>query len=208
MGKCLSPCDGSVDQTTYASVVRVLRDTLVHRPDEVVEAINSRMEGLAEHQRYEEAGVHRDRLAAFVRASSRTQRLSSLTRCAQLVAVHRGDDGRWEVHVVRYGRLAAAGVIPNGGDAHQYVAELSDSAETVLPGLGPVGAATAEESEKVLRWLETPGVRLVDVQGEWSCPVSGAGRHVAVHEAVEQSRRSLVPFADRRDLTPVARPAR
>ena len=180
----------------------------MHRPDEVVEAINTRMEGLAEHQRYEEAGVHRDRLAAFVRASSRTQRLSSLTRCAELVAVHRTDDGRWEVHVVRFGRLAAAGVIPHGADAGQYVAELSESAETVLPGLGPVGAATAEESEKVLRWLEEPGVRLVDVQGEWSCPVSGAGRHVALHDAVEQSRQSLVPFADRRDLTTLARPAR
>ena len=109
---------------------------------------------------------------------------------------------------MRYGRLAAAGVIPNGADARQYVAELSDSAETVLPGLGPVGAATAEETEKILRWLETPGVRLVDVEGEWSCPVSGAGRHVATHDAVDASRRSLVPFAERRDLTPVARPAR
>jgi DNA polymerase-3 subunit epsilon len=208
MGRCLSPCDGSVDQATYASVVRVLRDTLLQRPDEVVEAINSRMAGLADDQRFEEAGVHRDRLAAFVRASSRTQRLSSLTRCPQLVAVRREDDGRWAVHVVRYGRLAAAGVIPSGADARQYVEELGDSAETVLPGLGPVGAATAEESEKVLRWLESPGVRLVDVEGEWSCPVSGAGGHLAVHDAVEQSRRALVPFAERRDLTPVARPAR
>ncbi|MBJ7356354.1 DEDD exonuclease domain-containing protein [Nocardioides sp.] len=208
MGRCLSPCDGSVDHATYASVVRVLRDTLLQRPDEVVEAINSRMAGLAEDQRFEEASVHRDRLAAFVRASSRTQRLSSLTRCPELVAVRREDDGRWAVHVVRYGRLAAAGVIPSGADARQYVEELGDSAETVLPGLGPVGAATAEESEKVLRWLESPGVRLVDVQGEWSCPVFGAGGRTAVHDAVEESRRALVPFGERRDLSPVARPAR
>ena len=208
MGRCLAPCDGSVDEATYASVVRVLRDTLLQRPDEVVEAINTRMAGLAEDQRYEEAGVHRDRLAAFVRASSRTQRLSSLTRCPQVVAIRREDDGRWAVHVVRYGRLAAAGVIPSGADARQYVEELGDSAETVLPGLGPAGAATAEESEKVLRWLESPGVRLVDVEGEWSCPVFGAGGRLAVHDAVEQSRRALVPFAERRDLTPVARPAR
>ncbi len=208
MGRCLSPCDGSVDEATYASVVRVLRDTLLHRPDEVVEAINARMAGLADEHRYEEAGVHRDRLAAFVRASSRTQRLSSLTRCPELVAVRREDDGRWAVHAVRYGRLAAAGVIPSGADAAQYVAELGDSAETVLPGLGPVGAATAEESEKVLRWLESPGVRLVDVQGEWTCPVTGAGGHLAVHDAVEQSRRVLVPFGERREMTTLARPAR
>ena len=63
-------------------------------------------------------------------------------------------------------RLAAAGVIPAGADAHQYVAELQLSAETVGTAPGPVPAATAEESEKVLRWLESDGVRLVDVEGE------------------------------------------
>ncbi|WP_372733999.1 DEDD exonuclease domain-containing protein [Nocardioides sp.] len=208
LGRCLSPCDGSVDSATYASMVRVLRDTLLQRPDEVVEAINHRMDGLAAQERFEEASVHRDRLAAFVRASSRTQRLSSLTRCPQLVALRREDDGSWAVHVVRYGRLAAAGAIPSGADAQAYVAGLGESAETVLPGLGPVGAASAEETEKVLRWLESPGVRLVEVQGEWSCPVSGSGRHLALHDAVEQSRNSLVPFGERRDLAPVGRPAR
>ena len=30
----------------------------------------------------------------------------------------------------------------------------------------------------LLRWLEAPGVRLVDVVGEWTCPVQGAARHV------------------------------
>ncbi len=31
MGRCLSPCDGSVDETSYAAVVRQLRDTLLRR---------------------------------------------------------------------------------------------------------------------------------------------------------------------------------
>ena len=60
----------------------------------------------------------------------------------------------------------------------------------------------------MLRWLEEPGVRLVDVQGEWSCPVAGATRHVALHDAVAGVPPSLVPFGDRRDLPPAARPAR
>ena len=51
-------------------------------------------------------------------------------------------------------------------------------------------------------------VRLVDVVGEWACPVAGAGRHLAVHDAVEHSRRSLVPFRDRRDVRTVPQPAR
>jgi DNA polymerase-3 subunit epsilon len=208
MGRCLSPCDGSVDTTTYAAVVRQLRDSLLRRPDEVVETISSRMAALAADERFEEAGVHRDRLAAFVRAAARTQRLSALTRCPEVVAARREDDGRWAVHVVRFGRLAAAGTIPPGADAHQYVAELRASAETVATAPGPVPAATAEETEKVLRWLEAPGIRLVEVDGEWTCPVAGATRHLAVHDAVNQSRLSLVPFDDRRALAPVHQPSR
>lgn len=208
MGRCLSPCDGSVDETTYAAVVRQLRDTLLRSPDEVVETINQRMALLAADERFEEAGVHRDRLASFIRAAARTQRLSALTRCPEVVAGRREDDGRWAVHVVRHGRLAAAGVIPSGADAHQFVRELAASAETVASAPGPVPAATAEETEKVLRWLESPGVRLIDVEGEWTCPLGGASRHLALHDAVQQSRQSLVPFDDRRDLAPVHRPAR
>ncbi|GAA4366749.1 DEDD exonuclease domain-containing protein [Nocardioides caricicola] len=213
MGRCLSPCDGSVDESTYAAVVRQLRDSLLRRPDEVVDAINARMAVLAADERFEEAGVHRDRLAAFVRAAARTQRLTALTRCPEVVAARRetlstGGGGRWEVHVVRYGRLAAAGVIPSGADAHDYVATLRLSAETVTPAPGPTPAATAEETEKVLRWLESPGIRLVDVDGEWTCPVAGATRHLAVHDAVNQSRLSLVPFAERRGLSTVHQPVR
>ncbi|GAA3813118.1 DEDD exonuclease domain-containing protein [Nocardioides panacisoli] len=176
MGRCLSPCDGSADSDTYAAVVRQLRDALLRDPDDVVEIVNEKMTTLAEQERFEEAGVQRDRLASFVRAAARSQRLTSLTRCPEVVAARREDDGRWTVHVVRYGRLAAAGVIPPGALATAYVDQLRASAETVLPAVGPVPAATAEESERILRWLEQPGVRLVEVDGEWTCPVAGAGR--------------------------------
>ncbi|MGD9959695.1 MAG: DEDD exonuclease domain-containing protein [Nocardioides sp.] len=208
MGRCLSPCDGSTDESAYGAVVRALRDTLSQRPDQVVDAINLRMSALADRERFEEAGVHRDRLAAFIRAAARTQRLSALTRCPEVVAARRESDGRWAVHVVRRGRLAAAGVIPPGSDARDYVAGLRMSAETVPSAPGPTPAATAEETERVLRWLESPGIRLVDVDGEWTCPVAGATRHLALHDAVNQSRLSLVPFDDRRDRSPEHRPAR
>ena len=208
MGRCLSPCDGSASAEDYAALVDQVRDALLRDPDRVVAAIDDRMASLAGDERFEEAGVHRDRLAAFVRAATRRQRLGALTGCAELVAARRGDDGRWAVHVVRRGRLAAAGVIPPGGDAHAFVASLRAGAETVLPGHGPLPAATAEETEKVLRWLESPGVRLVDVEGEWACPVRGAARHLALHDAAHHSRVDVVPFGERRRLRPDHRPAR
>lgn len=177
MARCLAPCDGSTDAQTYAAVVRQLRDTLLRRPDDVVDLVQAKMTALADQERFEEAAHHRDRLADFIRGAARSQRLTALTGCPEVVAARRGDDGRWSVHVVRHGRLAAAGVIPTGGDALAYVAGLRASAETVVPSIGPAPAATAEESERILRWLEAPGIRLVDVVGEWVCPVAGAGRH-------------------------------
>jgi DNA polymerase-3 subunit epsilon len=193
MGRCLSPCDLSVSAADYAELVERVRRGLLSDPTGVVEAMRLRMDALAVDERFEEAGRFRDRLSAFLRGAARTQRIGALTRCPEVVAA-RKQDGRWLVHVVRHGRLAAAGAIPPGADASQWVLELQASAETVVPGPGPLPASTAEEAELILRWLESDGVRLVHVEGEWTCPVGGATRHLAVHDAVEESRRSLVQF--------------
>ena len=117
MGKCLSPCNGSVTAADYAAVVAELRGRrcwLSRTP--VVASLSRRMSKLAAASRFEDAVSWRDRLASFLRGASRTQRLHALTRCAEVVAARR-EDGRWSVHVVRHGRLAAAGVIPSGADA-------------------------------------------------------------------------------------------
>ncbi|MDQ3616565.1 MAG: DEDD exonuclease domain-containing protein [Actinomycetota bacterium] len=208
MKRCLSPCDGSVTSDDYAGVVGTLRLSLMQRADPVVVSLTATMASLADGGRYEEAATHRDRLSAFLRGAARTQRLGALARCAEIVAARRQDDGRWGVHVIRHGRLAAAGVIPPGAHAGQWVTELRSGAETVLSGPGPTPAATAEETEKLLRWLESDGVRLVHVEGEWTCPVGGAAKHLRLHDAVEQSREDLVPFDERRPLRPEHQPAR
>jgi DNA polymerase III subunit epsilon len=207
MGRCMSPCDGSVSRVDYQSVVEQLRTSLLDAPDTVVASLSLRMESLSAASRFEDARSWRDRLSAFLRGVARTQRLRALTRCPEVVAARR-EDGRWAVHVVRHGRLAAAGVIPAGAHAGEWVRELRASADTVVAGPGPLPAATAEETEKVLRWLESDGVRLVHVDGEWSCPVGGATKHLRIHDAVEESRAALVPFDERRQLPTLHRPAR
>ena len=193
MRRCLAPCDQSVQPEEYAEVVSGLRTTLVASPLDVVTALTRRMDVLAGDERFEEAGRYRDRLSAFLRGAARSQRLTALTRCPEIVAARR-EDGQWVVHVIRHGRLAAAGAIPPGADASLWVLDLQAQAETVLPGPGPLPAATAEEAEVLLRWLESPGVRLVHVEGEWTCPVGGATRHLRIHDEVELSRRSLASF--------------
>jgi DNA polymerase-3 subunit epsilon len=86
-------------------------------------------------------------------------------------------------------------------------ARLRDTAEVVMPGPGPVPAASAEETECVLRWLEAPGVRLIRLEGTWACPTFGAGGVRLWAEAADEARDALGGgLTDRRDIAPVHRP--
>ena len=76
-----------------------------------------------------------------------------------------------------------------------YIAALRASAETVAAPVAPSTAATPEESEKILRWLESPGVRVVEVDGAWTCPVGGAAAVRAELEPLEAARREVPGFA-------------
>ncbi len=193
MGRCLSPCNQSITPETYAVTVARLDSALRTSPAPVLGRVGRRIDALAAAERFEDAARQRDRLAAFLRGAARSQRLAALSRCLEVVAA-RKDDGRWTVHVIRHGRLAAAGVIPPGADASLWVQELRSGADTVLPGPGPLPASNVHEAELLLRWLESEGVRLVHVDGEWNCPLDGAGGQLAVYDAVEESRRAVAAF--------------
>jgi DNA polymerase-3 subunit epsilon len=145
---------------------------------------------------------------SFIRAAARTQRLRGLTSCTEIVAARRNDAGTWEVHVIRHGRLAAAGTIPGGVSARAWTDDLRAGADTVIPGPGPAPAATAEESEKILRWLELPGIRIVDIAGTWSCPIRGAESQRDLLDSIDASRESLTPFDQPRLNSTVSRPVR
>ena len=110
----------------------------------------------------------------MLRGLTRSQRIAPLAGAPEIIAARRSPLGGWELVCVRYGRLAGSSRSPRGADPMPYVAALQASAEVVMPGTAPAPAAFPEETEKVLRWLEEPGVRLVSVDGEWTCPVGGA----------------------------------
>src|SRR5690606_22642809 len=179
MGRCGAPCEGKQSQDDYRVHAEAARRAMTLDATPVFSAVSARMERLSVEQRYEEASVDRDRLAAFVRTAARMQRLAAVTRIPHLVAASPAFDGGWDIHVIRHGRLAAAGVMPRGAHPTPFVESLTARAETVIPGPGPIPAASAEETECILRWLESPGVRLVEVEGEWSLPARGAARHKA-----------------------------
>jgi DNA polymerase III subunit epsilon len=206
MGRCGAPCDGSESVEAYAGHAAAVRAAMLGDVRPIVDALSRKVARLAEVERFEEAAVHRDRLAAFVRAAARLQRLSALTGCAEVVAARQRDDGSWEIVVVRHGRLAATAVAGRAEDPRVVSAALVETAEVVTPAYGPTPAASAEETECVLRWLETAGTRLVSLTGTWASPTYGAGGVRLWAEAAGNGRDQLDPFGGRRDIRPVHQP--
>ena len=194
MGRCGAPCTGSQSVEDYAVVVAEAAAVLGGDAREVVSALHDRMGLLAGQERFEDAGAVRDRMLHLVRAAARAQRLAPLAASPEVVAARRSADGGWEVVCVRFGRLAGTTTSPRGADPMPYIAALTASAEIVAPGAGPLPAATPEETEKVLRWLEAPGVRIVSLEGEWTCPVHGAGAARARLEPLAAAPRDAVGF--------------
>ena len=198
MGRCGAPCTGSQSVEDYASVVAEAAAVLGGDAREVVSALHERMGLLAGQERFEDAGAVRDRMLHLVRAAARAQRLAPLAASPEVVAARRSADGGWEVVCVRFGRLAGTTTSPRGADPMPYIAALTASAEVVAPGTGPLPSATPEETEKVLRWLEAPGVRIVSLEGEWTCPVHGAGAARARLEPLAAAPRDAVGFDEPR----------
>ena len=179
LGRCPAPCEHRVDVEAYdRQAAAPFRAATVGNPQMVVEALLARIETLSAGLRYEEAAVTRSRLAALLRATIRMQRLTALSRVAEIAAARPARDGGWELALVRHGRLAGAGVSPPGRHPRATLEVIRATAETVLSGgHGPVPHATAEESERILSWLERPETRLVQISEGWASPADGAERY-------------------------------
>jgi DNA polymerase-3 subunit epsilon len=209
MGRCGAPCEGEEvgeSVSDYARHVTAVRTAMSGDARPLVQALARRVSALAAAARYEEAAAARDRLAAFVRAAARMQRLAALTSCPEAVAARPTPEAGWELVLVRRGRLAGTCVVPRGIDPRPHVSALQAAGESVVPGPGPTPAATAEETECVLRWLEKPGTRLVHLDGTWASPAHGAGGHREWGDAAQRARQAVAPFEDRRPLRLAHRP--
>ncbi|MGY1807502.1 DEDD exonuclease domain-containing protein [Blastococcus sp. SYSU D00669] len=207
MGRCGAPCTGAQSVEEYAGIAAVFRSAVASDPREIVAPLLARVERLSAEERYEDAAVLRDRIAVLVRAVRRRQRLESLARVPELVLARPDGDGGWQLSVVRRGRLVAAGNAPRGTTVRGTLAGLLATAET------PVGpedepAASVDETELVMRWIEKPGTRLVQVEGVLACPAPGTGPYTGFLDRVEAGRAERDPFADSRSLGTRARPDR
>lgn len=197
LGKCGGACIGAQNAVDYREHVTAAIEALHDNAAVVTAPLRARMVRLARDERYEEAGAMRDRLSAFVRAVARGQRLRALTHIPHLVAARATASGGWEFACIRHGRLAGTALARTHAEVKATITALELTAEQVSAGLGPTPAASYEESELLLTWLEEPGIRLVAVDGTWASPLSGAGREFRELEQVIFHRESTVAPSER-----------
>ena len=161
-------------------------------------------------ERFEEAAVARDRMLAFVRAARRVAAADPAgrgRRARRRPALPPA--GGWEIVLVRHGRLAGTCVEPARAPTRCRTSRrCAPPARSSRPGCGPAPAASPEETEKILRWLERPA------SGWSSVAASGAARSTAPAaqrwelDAGPARRRRVSPFDEPRHLRSVAPAAR
>lgn len=174
LGRCGAPCAGLQSAAAYAPAVEQFAALVAGAADEPLHALAARLDEHAAARRFERAAHERDRLAALALAVGRAQRLASLAAIDELVGARPDGLGGWELAVVRHGRLAAAGVARRGTPPMPVIDALRRSAQTVLPGPGPLRGAPAEEVALLHRWLAGGGTRLVHAEPAWTEPARSA----------------------------------
>jgi DNA polymerase-3 subunit epsilon len=175
LGRCGAPCAGRQSAAHYAPASRAVTDLFAGQDNEPIHQAVKQLEALAREHHFEQAARRRDEVAVLIRAVDRAHRLSALAAVTELVAAAPDGKGGWELAVIRHGRLASAGIARRGVAPMPVVEALIASAETVVPGDGPLWGAPAEETSVLLRWLTKPGRRLVRVTQSWAEPLHGAG---------------------------------
>jgi DNA polymerase-3 subunit epsilon len=174
LGRCAAPCAGRQSVLEYSPAVDSVRDLMAGRDNGVLRVATDSLAELAAQERFEAAGLRRDRLVTLIRTLDRGQRLAALAAIPELVAARPGLTG-WDLAVIRYGRLASAGTAVRGVPVQPLVDMLIASAETVLPCEGPLRGAAPEETALLSRWLTQPGTRLGRTTIPWAEPIGSAG---------------------------------
>ena len=177
MGKCGAPCIGAQSVDSYFTITSTANQYLSTDSSEVIDRHESKMNELALVERFEEAAEVRNRLSAFIRGTARAQRIRALTRVPEIItALKFADSAKWEFVIIRYGRLVGSALSKTGVNISQTIESLKLTSEVVIPNDAILPASSHEEVELLLNYLDSPGLRLVEVTGEWKLPIFGSGR--------------------------------
>lgn len=187
VGGCPAPCAHDGSAAEHAAAAQAMQTALAGDLRPVVGVLRQRMMEHAECGRFEDAARWRDHLEAILRGTARSAALDLLARTEQIVAA-RPREGGWDIHVVRYGRLAASGRAPAGTDPRPTLDALVATAEVVDPPTPPTPAALIEETTLLWGWLTEPPTRPVRTTAGLALPIGLCGRDL---EAITVARDAV-----------------
>lgn len=197
MGRCPAPCLLDGGENEYSEVVDALRRAIGEDVRPVVSAMGRRLTSLARQERFEEAAELTARLRTYLGTTRRWHRLRSLSSCPQMVAA-RHDGAGWEIHVLRYGRLAAAAYAPAGAIPQAVARDAVAHAAAVPAPSAGFPAASIEEAERVASWLEADGVRFIELVGDWAWPAHACLPEVDVARLANVSLKEPLVVSEHR----------
>jgi DNA polymerase III subunit epsilon len=176
MGRCPAPCDGRIDTERYGAMVAGLVRDLNAGQERLVLALERRMTVLADQERYEEAGLVRDRLRALADALWRARQDDWILGAGILELIT--DDGT----LLRFDR----GALTRAGDLAAHANPLSL----------PCPRERAGELGAVRSWLTRNPVTVRGCSAAWpSEPVDGGA---AIARVLRRARAAELPPAGRR----------
>lgn len=159
LGVSYCPCDGTLDERLYSSVVDRLLDGIQTAPDELLRPLADRMVDLADTQRYEEAAWLRDRHTAL----SNALQLRSIWLSLNQAGVIRLEDSSGRQTTIDHGRFVR-GALQDDDNT------LLDMGSGFVSAPAPPGVAAAEEARLLWRWLESEPLKLLDCTGTFALP--------------------------------------
>lgn len=177
INKCGAPCIGNQSISSYSEITAHYRNLLEVDFREIHENSNLKMAELSINEKFEEAIEVREKYAHLVRAAARIERLNSIAKLPELVAAKSVGE-HWEFIIVKYGRLAATNLSTATTSVSKALSALNLMAEQV-PNSGFLQEVNHEEVELILGYLESPGVRLVKVEGEYAFATFGPNSQLA-----------------------------
>jgi DNA polymerase-3 subunit epsilon len=152
LGVALCPCDGSVPDEQYQEVVTRLRRSIEQHPAALLDPLVARIREYAKTARFEEAADVRDRHRSLASALANRRNWGVLCQAGLLWA----EDSDGDSLLAEDGRLIAA-----WDRDEQPPLEAATSSRGTSHHVPPTVAA-AEEARLIWKWLDRPGVRIIE----------------------------------------------
>ncbi len=137
-----------------------VRQGMTRDPERLLVPLAARMRARAREQRYEDAATARDRFQVLAAALERRQQWQTLLAAGRIWAEDATGDGA----VTAGGRLLASW--KQGGGTPLFSSDATEQVTTEVPG----SVALQEEAQLIWRWLNRPGVRVIDSNAPLRAP--------------------------------------